>query len=167
MAKIILQQASSNEISTFRQMVEQYWHILMPKSEILSSPARKEEYFQKCFKWDGANDHPHWVIHDDCKIGFISYRCNLEEKRAAISNLFIEPNLQRKGFGAGAVRALLIRFDNLGIERIDINVRRDNPSALRFWRSQSFGIAGFRLRQYRDPINHIAFQGALSSDFND
>ena len=56
-------------------------------------------------------------------------------------------------------------MDGLGIERIDLNVRRDNPSALKFWESQDFMIGHHELTQYRDPHKRIGIRGALSSDF--
>lgn len=51
----------------------------------------------------------------------------------------------------------------LKIEQID-HVRRDTPAALAFWQAQGFGIASYRLRQYRDPQRGVACRGALSSD---
>jgi ribosomal protein S18 acetylase RimI-like enzyme len=60
---------------------------------------------------------------------------------------------------------LFSHLDDLGVEQIDLDVRRDNPLALAFWQAQGFGIAGYRLRQYRDPESGMAFEGALSSDF--
>jgi ribosomal protein S18 acetylase RimI-like enzyme len=50
------------------------------------------------------------------------------------------------------------------VERIDLNVRRDSPAALAFWQAQDFGIAGYRMRMYRDPERGTAYEGALSSD---
>ena len=52
-----------------------------------------------------------------------------------------------------------------GIRQLDLNVRRDNPNALSFWEAQGFGIAGYRLRMYRDPETGTAYKGVLSSDF--
>ena len=63
------------------------------------------------------------------------------------------------------VQWLFSRLDNVGVERIDLNVRRDNPRALAFWQAQGFGIAGYQLRMYRDPESGTAFVGALASDF--
>ena len=65
------------------------------------------------------------------------------------------------------VRAVTEITDGLGVDRIDLNVRRDNPSALTFWESQGFMIAGHELTQYRDPHKDIGFRGALSSDFTE
>ncbi|MBV7330555.1 hypothetical protein KFU94_20385 [Chloroflexi bacterium TSY] len=53
----------------------------------------------------------------------------------------------------------------MGIEQIELNVRRDNPEALAFWQAQGFRIALYQMRQYRDPQTGQSFIGALSSDF--
>jgi len=56
------------------------------------------------------------------------------------------------------------------VERVDLDVRRDNPQALAFWQAQGFGIAAYRMRIYRDPdsgtvrSSAAAYVGALSSD---
>tara|TARA_Y100000588_G_scaffold15629_1_gene16677 strand:- start:2107 stop:2364 length:258 start_codon:yes stop_codon:yes gene_type:complete len=56
---------------------------------------------------------------------------------------------------------------SLGVERIDLDVRRDNPKVLNFWETQDFVIGHYELSQYRDPEKGIGFRGALSSDFAD
>ena len=58
-------------------------------------------------------------------------------------------------------------FDEKGIRQLDLNVRRDNPNALSFWKAQGLGIAGYRLRMYRDPETGTPYKGVLSSDFVD
>ena len=63
------------------------------------------------------------------------------------------------------VKWVFAHLDNMGVERIDLDVGRDNPEALSFWQAQGFGMAGYRRRQYRDPGSGTAFVGALSSDF--
>ena len=63
------------------------------------------------------------------------------------------------------VEAIRDLTDDLGIEQIDLNVRRDTPHALEFWQAQGFMIGHYELTQYRDPIKRIGFRGALSSDF--
>jgi ribosomal protein S18 acetylase RimI-like enzyme len=37
------------------------------------------------------------------------------------------------------------------IRETDLNVRRDNPVALAFWRSVGFELALYQLRQYVEP----------------
>jgi ribosomal protein S18 acetylase RimI-like enzyme len=57
--------------------------------------------------------------------------------------------------------------DDLGVEAIDLHVRRDNPAALQFWQAQGFMIGHYQLKQYRDPEKRVGFVGALSSDFTE
>jgi ribosomal protein S18 acetylase RimI-like enzyme len=58
----------------------------------------------------------------------------------------------------------------VGVERIDLYVQRDDPRALAFWQAQGSGIAGYRMRIYRDPESETvrssaaAYVGALSLD---
>jgi ribosomal protein S18 acetylase RimI-like enzyme len=63
------------------------------------------------------------------------------------------------------VQALYAQLDPLGITQVDLNMRRDTPQALAFWQAVGFRIGSYRLRQYRDPVTHQSFIGALLSDF--
>ncbi|MBN1811000.1 MAG: GNAT family N-acetyltransferase, partial [Anaerolineae bacterium] len=96
--------------------------------------------------------------------GFVSLEVFTAQKRVFVGNFYIIPEERRKGYGTAMVAWLLSRLDSIGVEQIDLNVRRDNPAALAFWQAQGFGIAGYRLRMYRDPESGTAFEGALSSD---
>jgi ribosomal protein S18 acetylase RimI-like enzyme len=88
-----------------------------------------------------------------------------DEKRATIHDFYVIPEERRRGHASAMVSWLFKFLDKRGIERIDLNVRRDNPTALAFWQSQGFGITAYRLRQYRDPKTGTAYTGVLSSDF--
>jgi ribosomal protein S18 acetylase RimI-like enzyme len=65
------------------------------------------------------------------------------------------------------IKAVFTELDQLGVELIELNVRRDSPQALAFWEAQGFRIALHRLRQFRDPKRGTSYIGALSSDFTD
>lgn len=149
----------------FRQMVAAYWQELMPRSDVVNDPARWEAYFQEEFSWDGSQRHPYWATVADRRVGLIAFDVWVGEKRAFVSDLYVTPGERRQGYGAAMVRWLFSYLDDLGIARIDLDVRRDNPGALAFWQAQGFGIALYRLRQYRDPDAGIPYVGALSSDF--
>ncbi len=148
----------------FRVLAEAYWHEMMPKSPVLQDPDRMEANFQYCFSWDGGNRHPHWALVQDEPIGFMAFEVNGREKRAAVHDFYICPESRRQGYGTAMVAWLMAHFDTHGIEQIDLNARRDNPASLTFWQSQGFGIAGYRLRQLRDPESGTAFKQVLSSD---
>ena len=98
-------------------------------------------------------------------MGFFAYDLSEDSKSVFIGNFYVVPRERRKGYGTAMVRWLFAHLDGLGVERIDLHVRRDNPGALACWEAQGFGIAGYRMRQYRDPERGTAYVGALSSDF--
>jgi ribosomal protein S18 acetylase RimI-like enzyme len=160
-----IQKVDPKDLPQFRQMVKAYWQELMPKSNVVNDPERWEAYFQEEFTWAGGNNHPHWATVGDERIGFMTFEVADEEKKAMINNFYVAPDKRCHGYGRAMVRWLFTHLDALGVEQIDLNVRRDNPAALAFWQAQGFGIAGYRLRQYRDPKTGTAFAGALSSDF--
>jgi ribosomal protein S18 acetylase RimI-like enzyme len=148
----------------FREMVEAYWQELMPQSIVVRDPQRKEAFFQDEFSWDGGGNYPHWIVADGCRVGFVTFQVSRERKRARINNFYVVPEKRRRGHGSAVVRWLFSYMDGEGVERIDLDVRRDNPGALAFWQAQGFGVAAYRLRQYRAPERGTAFAGALSSD---
>ena len=140
-----------------------YWKEIMPYSYVVGDAARRDEYFASEFA--GANKHVFWGVSGDKRVGFVSYEVDEEKRSARICNIYISNACRRKRYGTDIVRLVVKCLDSLGIEQIDLNVRRDNPNALAFWEAQGFGIAGYRLRMYRDPEKGIAFTGSLSSDF--
>jgi ribosomal protein S18 acetylase RimI-like enzyme len=146
-------------------MVAAYWQELMPKADVVNDPTLWEAYFQAEFTWNGGNNHPHWAIDGGDKVGFMTFELSENRKRAIINNFYVVLEKRRYGYGKAMVAWLFAHFDSLGVEQIDLNVRRDNPTALAFWQAQGFGIAGYRIRQYRNPKTGTAFVGALSSDF--
>jgi len=145
-------------------MVEAYWQELMPQAIVVRDSGQREAYFEEQFAWDGGSNHPHWAMDDQSRVGFLAFEVSEEQKRAQVNNLYVVPERRCRGYGAAMVQWLFSHLDSLGVERIDLDVRRDNPGALAFWQAQGFGIAGFRLRLYRDPGSGTAFAGALSSD---
>lgn len=146
-------------------MAEAYWQELMPHASVIQDVPQRNAYFHQCFTWEGGNCHPCWAIAGGRKIGFISFEVSPENKSASIKDFYVALTERRKGYGRAMVQALYEHLDKLGIELIELNVRRDNPDALAFWEAQGFRIALYRLRQYRDPQTGKGFIGALSSDF--
>ena len=155
-----------DEISQFRAMVEEYWQELMPQSDICLDEKLRSRYFQERYRWHTNSEFPRWIVWEDTRIGFVSIKIDRKSKTSSIADVYIKPSFRRRGYGSAAVKQLLSYFDRCGIERIDLNVRRDNPAALDFWQKLGFGIAGFRLRQHRDPSSHTPCKGALSSDID-
>jgi ribosomal protein S18 acetylase RimI-like enzyme len=162
---IAVEKVMEQDLAVFREMVLAYWQELMPKSDVVRDIARQNAYFQEQFAWGGVNKHPHWLKLTGQAIGFVSFAVFEGRKRAEICDFYIIPEKRRQGYGTEAVRCLFQCFDERGVEQLDLNVRRDNPNALAFWQAQGFGIAGYQLRQYRDPTMGTVFVGVLSSDF--
>lgn len=162
-----IERVNIEDLGQFREMVEAYWQELMPQAVVVRELKQRDAYFQDQFAWDGKNNHPHWAVVDDCRVGFMTFEVVKEHKGARVNNLYVVPEKRRQGYGAAMVQWPLSHLDGLGVERVDLDVRRDNPKALAFWQAQGFGIAGYRLRQYRDPGSGTAFVGALSSDIRD
>jgi ribosomal protein S18 acetylase RimI-like enzyme len=158
---ITIEKMADHDLAKFRELVLIYWQELIPNSEIWRDVKLQNAHFQQEFDWDDLNCRPHWLKSADQIVGFINFA--VFPPRAEIDDFFIIPEARRHGYGTQAVRALFKHFDELGIGQIDLNVRRDNSVGLAFWQAQGFGIAGFLMRQYRDPATGTAFSGEVSS----
>ena len=160
-----IENVDSVDIKEFRTLVEEYWRELMPKAAAMRSPEAFGAQFRDTFEANSPNSFPHVVLEGDQPVGLFLYQIDADQRRATVSEFYVRPQHRRKGSGSAMVQWILSRFDDLGIKQVDLNVRRDNPDALAFWQAQGFGIAGYRLRQLRDPATRSAFKGVLSSDF--
>lgn len=155
-----------SDIADFRQMVETYWQEIMPHSARVKNQQSREAYFQERFPFGDDSLSLFWGIVDGRRIGFVAFSLNHTEHSAMIEDFYVVPEARRRGFGTELVNTLSVKLDQLGIELVELTVRRDTPQALAFWEAQGFRIAGYRLRQYRDPKHGTAYLGALSSDFS-
>jgi ribosomal protein S18 acetylase RimI-like enzyme len=160
-----LEKVRLTDILNFRRIVEASWQEVMPHSDVVKHPDRREAYFRACFTWAGGNRHPYWAVASGRNVGFVAYAVDEAKKSASIDDFYVVPEEQRRGYGTAMVQALSAHLDRLGVELVELNVRRDTPHALAFWEAQGFRIALYRLRQYRDPQTGKAYIGALSSDF--
>lgn len=146
----------------FRPLVEAYWLETMPDADALS-PDRRDAYFTERFPLASPEPRVFWCLSEEYPVGFVSF--SVGGTRAKINDFYVVPAKRRQGLGSWLARAVTEETDGLGVERIDLSVRRDNPRALTFWESQGFMIGHHQLTQYRDPQRGIGFRGALSSDF--
>jgi ribosomal protein S18 acetylase RimI-like enzyme len=153
------------DLAEFRHVAKVYWQELMPHAGVVRDASQQEAYFQQRFTWRGGNCHPYWAVSAGRRVGFVSFSIEVARKMVCIEDFYVLPGARRQGVGRQTVQALVAYFDQRGIELIELNVRRDNPTALAFWEAQGFRIASYRLRQYRDPKTGTAYVGALSSDF--
>ena len=149
----------------FRELVLSYWHEIMPKAYEIQTAERREIYFGERFINGNPTTYLQWIMKHDDPIGFLHFDILKKQKQAIIHDFYIMPKARRQGRGGEAIGLFFSQADEHEVERIDLNVRRDNPTALAFWESQGFGIAQYQLRQYRDPQTGEVFEGSLSSDF--
>lgn len=148
-----VERVGAKDIARFREMVAAYWRELMPRSDVINDPERWEAFFHQQF------GQPYWMLEDGEPIGLVAFQ--VSDLQARVDEFYIVPERRRLGYGTVLVKWLFTHLDSLGVERIDLDVRRDNPGALAFWEAQGFGLAGYRLRMYRDPESGTAFVGAL------
>ena len=161
-----IENVDPGDIKKFKTLVEEYWRELMPKATVMRTLEAFDEQFQNTFEVSSGDSLLHVAFEGDQPVGLLLYQIDGDQHQATVLEFYVTPQHRRKGIGGFIVQWMLSKFDDLGIEQIDLNVRRDNPGALAFWQAQGFGIAGYRLRQLRDPATRCAFKEVLSSDFS-
>ena len=140
----------------FRQMIFAYWNELMPKAQVLQTQEKREEYFKSEF----ASGVVFGAWADVKLVGYIHLQVN--DDVGSLDGIYIIPEARRQGNGTRLMNWAFAYFDQLGIGQIDIYVRRDNPKAKAFYEALGFGVAGYRMRLYRE--NGQILPGVLSSD---
>lgn len=160
-----LQPIQPTEQARFRQVVEAYWQEIMPHADIVRDAEQAARYFQEHFPLDRNDYWVQWALGAGEPVGFVAATLEAVRKKAMIEDFYVLPAERRHGYGTAIMHALYRQLDALGIELIELHVRRDTPEALAFWEAQGFRIALYRMRQYRDPEAGKSFVGALSSDF--
>ena len=147
----------------FRPLVEAYWLEILPHADTVCTSDSRDSYFADRFPLSSTEPRVFWGLSEGSPVGFISF--SISGTRAEINDFYVVPAKRRRGIGTFLVKSTIEITDSLGIDRIDLNVRRDNPEALKFWEAQGFMIGHYELIQYRDPKKRVGFLGALSSDF--
>ena len=147
----------------FRPLVEAYWLEIMPHADTVCTSDSRDSYFADRFPLSSTEPGVFWGLSEGSPVGFISF--SISGTRAEINDFYVVPARRRRGIGTFLVKSTIEITDSLGVDRIDLNVRRDNPEALKFWEAQGFMIGHYELIQYRNPKKRVGFLGALSSDF--
>ncbi|MEZ4863638.1 MAG: GNAT family N-acetyltransferase [Caldilineaceae bacterium] len=124
-------------------LVEAYWQELMSYATVVQDEERRASYFRERFPLDKPNQ---WALVEGQTVGFVSVALNPAHKRALVDDFYVLPAERRRGYGAAMVHALHQQLDNAGVELVELNVRRDNPSALTFWEAQGFRVARYLMR---------------------
>lgn len=64
-----------------------------------------------------------------------------QEKTAVILTLSVSPSYRRKGIGSSLLKRFLKEMALHGIKKTELQVRVDNTSAIRFYKTHGFRIA--------------------------
>ena len=137
----------------FRPLVEAYWLEIMPHADTVCTSDSRDSYFADRFPLSSTEPRVFWGLSEGSPVGFISF--SISGTRAEINDFYVVPAKRRRGIGTFLVKSTIEITDSLGIGRIDLNVRRDNPEALKFWEAQGFMIGHYELIQYRDPKKRV------------
>ena len=84
---------------------------------------------------------------------------------AHILNLCIHPEYQRSGYGRRLLNALLVNADEVGVERVFLEVRPSNGAAIKLYRSAGFEQIGVRPSYYHADSGRedaVIFAAAVS-----
>lgn len=84
-----------------------------------------------------------------CVIGFVIGRLAADE--AEILNLAVRGELRRQGEGSALLRAALEQFRKQGAQRVFLEVRKSNSTAIAFYTKHGFVQSGQRPAYYRNP----------------
>jgi ribosomal-protein-alanine N-acetyltransferase len=92
-----------------------------------------------------------WVVESSGGLcGFLIAR-RVASDEAEILNLAVAPSTRRKGNGTALLQACLVEFSRLHIQRVFLEVRESNLSAISFYETHKFARTGRRTEYYRNP----------------
>ncbi|MYC69164.1 MAG: GNAT family N-acetyltransferase [Gemmatimonadetes bacterium] len=163
MERIKFERVVPTDQNRFRPLVEAYWLEIMPHADTVCTSDDRDSYFAERFPLSNTEPRIFWGLSEGSPVGFISFA--ISGTSAKINDFYVVSSKRRRGIGTFLVKSAIEITDSMGVDRIDLNVRRDNPASLKFWEAQGFMIGHYELIQYRDPEKRIGFRGALSSDF--
>ena len=146
-----IRRVTPDERAMLRLMAQRYWKELMPHSRVAQDAAVRRRYFQRRFRLDDPDVYIWWVRVDGENVGFAHVVVNEDETGescASAYDFYIEPPHRRRGYGRALWEHVRERLARSGVQRVDLHVRRDNPTAMDFWSSVGFELASYRLRQY-------------------
>jgi ribosomal-protein-alanine acetyltransferase len=91
-----------------------------------------------------------WVVESHGIVsGFIVVRAVVAE--AEILNLCVDPAKRRAGNATALLQKALDELSKLRVQRLYLEVRESNLSAISFYRKHGFAETGLRAKYYRDP----------------
>jgi GNAT superfamily N-acetyltransferase len=111
------------DIHDFRRIVEAYWQEVMPQSDVMKNPDRREAYFRECFTWAGGHRQPYWAVADGRRVGFVAYTVDTGKHSASIEGFYVVPAVRRRGYGAAMMQAVYAQLDTHGVELVELNLK--------------------------------------------
>ena len=92
-----------------------------------------------------------WIVAlDDCRVvGYVGSQSVLGE--ADMMNLAVNDKYRRQGIGGGLVETLICRLKEKGVNKLTLEVRKSNVSAILLYSALGFTQVGCRLNYYANP----------------
>lgn len=91
--------------------------------------------------------YPAWVLHVDRRLAGYGV-LSVAASEAHVLNVCVDPDLQGRGFGRRLFRALVDLARQHGAQRVFLEVRPSNPTAVALYHDEGFNEIGRRPRYY-------------------
>lgn len=128
-------------------MVEDLEQVMEIENELFAVPWTKEGYFTFLTKENAMM----LVVEEKEKIlGYCGLLMVLEE--ADVMNVAVRKDRQKEGIGNFLMQSMLRLAQDRGIEKIHLEVRVSNDTAIRLYERLGFEKYGIRKGYYTDPI---------------
>jgi len=101
-----------------------------------------------------------FLVHQEDRItGFLVALADAATRGATILKVAVHPEARRRGVGTRLMRAALARFRELGLRRVELDVKIIRPEALKFY--EKFGFQTVRVipGDPEDDDDALAFYG--------
>ncbi|MDR1606595.1 MAG: ribosomal protein S18-alanine N-acetyltransferase [Streptococcaceae bacterium] len=96
-------------------------------------------------------------------VGFIGARFIPEKNAVHLSNLAVRSAYQRQGIGSNLVKRMTQLMGQLGIERLTLEVKRDNLAAQAMYRELGFETKEILTRYYDNQLDGLWMEKVLSA----
>ena len=128
-------------------MVEDLEQVMEIENELFAVPWTKEGYFTFLTKENAMM----LVVEEKEKIlGYCGLLMVLEE--AEVMNVAVRKDRQKEGIGNFLMQSMLRLAQDRGIEKIHLEVRVSNDTAIRLYERLGFEKYGIRKGYYTDPV---------------
>lgn len=98
--------------------------------------------------FDGGRFFALAVCNDKEKVGLITYSVAMDT--ADLEGITVESSHRKKGYGQTLINAMVERLKGTGVERILLEVRKSNQSAINLYQKSGFEFLSVRKNYYQD-----------------